>query len=844
MAGIEVAQATITVTPVLEGAQQSLTQQMTAAAGPAGASAGKAAGTNVAKSMGKSMTGAGKTMSKAVTAPIVGIGVAATAAWKEVDAGLDIIVEKTGATGKSLSGMETILKNIATTIPTDFNTAAEAIGEVNTRFGTTGAELEKLSTQFVKFAKINGVDVSSSVDTVQKALSAFGLGASDAEGLLDTLTATGQKTGASVETLSKGLVQNGTAFQEMGLSADQAVVMMGQLETSGANSETVMQGLRKALKNAAKDGVPLDQALGQLQDSIMNGTNGMDGLTAAYELFGKSGDQIYGAIKNGTINFKDLATAAGDTGGTVSDTFESTLSPMEKFQTTMNDLKILGADIVNSAAPALSDVMADVGDAVKTAADAWAGLSPEMQETIIKCAGIAAVAGPLLTIGGSLVGTIGSIGAGLVSVISGLIGTTGAAAASTAPVAASATSFQSLAGSALQMVAAGAAFLMVAGGMSLLADAAIRVASAGVPAIGVLAGMAVGIGALMYVASSVGPALTAGAVGILAFGASMLMIGAGVAVASAGITLIIGAITNLVSVVSSNADSINSIVSNVGETVGGVVTDISDGITQVIDAISGGVSGVLDSVAGIFDSMGKAALNAGTGFQKLAGSIKSLSNVGIVKIAGTLGAAADGVKKISSAAGSAASGASNMSNLAKSVTKLGTAGKTTTKSMTTLGTTVKKGMTTASNAIKGAKLDTSMKSMMDKVSKTAKSSINSLKSTFSGTTFSFNHHIAVPHFSMSGSFNAQTKSTPTVHTRWYAKAAEMGARFTVPTIIGVGDATQPEILLGENKLKELTGAGKNTPVVNYITVNGAEDPKAWASKFARQLKMEVRLGNG
>ena len=840
MAGIEVAQATITVTPVLEGAQQSLTQQMTAAAGPAGASAGKAAGTNVAKSMGKSMTGAGKTMSKAVTAPIVGIGVAATAAWKEVDAGLDIIVEKTGATGKRLSGMETILKNIATTIPTDFNTAAEAIGEVNTRFGITGAELEKLSTQFVKFAKINGVDVSSSVDTVQKALSAFGLGASDAEGLLDTLTATGQKTGASVETLSKGLVQNGTAFQEMGLSADQAVVMMGQLETSGANSETVMQGLRKALKNAAKDGVPLDQALGQLQDSIMNGTNGMNGLTAAYELFGKSGDQIYGAIKNGTINFKDLATAAGDTGGTVSDTFESTLSPMEKFQTTMNDLKILGADIVNSAAPALSDVMADIGDAVKTAADAWAGLSPEMQETIIKCAGIAAVAGPLLTIGGSLVGTIGSIGAGLVSVISGLIGTTGAAAASTAPVAASATSFQSLAGSALQMFAAGAAFLMVAGGMSLLADAAIRVASAGTPAIGVLAGMTVGIGALMYVASSVGPALTAGAVGILAFGASMLMIGAGVAVASAGITLIIGAITNLVSVVSSNADSINSIVSTVGETVGGVVTDVSDGITRVIDAISGGISGVLDSVAGIFESIGKAALNAGTGFQRLASGIKGVASVGIVKLGASLATAADGVKKVSKAAGDASGGASNMATIAKAMLKMGQAGKTSAKSITTMGTTVKTAMKNMSTAIKGAKLDTAMKTMMDKVQKTAKSSIDSLKHTFSGTSFSFHKHISVPHFSMSGSFNAKTKSVPTIHTRWYARAAELGARFTNPEIIGVGDAAQPEILLGENKLKELV-KGAGTTINNNITVNGAEDPEAWATRFVRQMRMEARM---
>jgi len=93
---------------------------------------------------------------------------------------------------------------------------------------------------------------------------------------------------------------------------------------------------------------------------------------------------------------------------------------------------------------------------------------------------------------------------------------------------------------------------------------------------------------------------------------------------------------------------------------------------------------------------------------------------------------------------------------------------------------------------------------------------------------------------MSGSFNAKTKSVPSVSTRWYAKAAELGARFTFPQIIGVGDAAQPEILLGENKLKELTGGGGMT-VTNYITVDGAENPEDWARRFARTLTMEARM---
>lgn len=267
----------------------------------------KLAGDKV-KEVGDKISGVGTAMSTHVTAPIVAVGAASLAAFKEVDAGMDIIVQKTGATGEAFESMRGIAENIATTLPVDFETVGTAIGEVNTRFGATGDQLEELSTQFVQFAELNGVDVTNSIDSAQKALSAFGLGAGEAGNLLDVLNATGQATGAGMDSLLNGLIQNGTAFQEMGLSIEQATVFMGQMETSGANSETVMNGLRKALKNAAEDGVPLNDALSQLQETILNGANGVDGLTAAYDMFGKSGDQIYAAVKNGTLDFNALST--------------------------------------------------------------------------------------------------------------------------------------------------------------------------------------------------------------------------------------------------------------------------------------------------------------------------------------------------------------------------------------------------------------------------------------------------------------------------------------------------------------------------------------------------------
>ena len=227
--------------------------------------------------------------------------------------------------------------------------------------------------------------------------------------MLDVLNVVGQNTGASMDTLLSGLVQNGTAFQELGLSAGQAATLMGQLETSGANSETVMQGLRKALKNAAKEGVPLDQALSDLQNTIVNGKDGMDGLTASYELFGKSGDQIYGAVKNGTIDFSNLGAAAYAAGDSVNKTFEGALDPGDKFAIMMNQLKDLGYNVAAPLLELLMPALEKMGEVLNGLVEKWNNLSPGMQKAIITIAGIVAAIGPVLVIVGSLITKIGML---------------------------------------------------------------------------------------------------------------------------------------------------------------------------------------------------------------------------------------------------------------------------------------------------------------------------------------------------------------------------------------------------------------------------------------------------
>lgn len=376
--------------------------------GSVGAQQFKLVGEKV-QAVGEKMTSVGTTLTKNVTAPIVGVGALAIKSFKDVDAGMDIVQRKTGATGAEFESMRGIVEEIATTIPTDFETIGNAVGETNTRFHATGQELQSLSSDFIKFAEVNQTDVVGTIDNAQKALSAFGLGSESASHLLDTLNATGQKTGASMDSLLSGLIQNGTAFQEMGLSIDQAVVLMGQMETSGANAETVMQGLRKALKNATEDGIPLNQALSDLQTTILGEKDGVDGLTAAYDMFGKSGDQIYAAVKNGTLDFQQLGSTVEDVGGSVSNVFEATKDPMDDWATSMNAAKIAGADLGSAIQTSAAPVLQELVGILKEITAGFRALTPEEQQAIVKAAAVVAAIGPIIAVGGKLFSGISAL---------------------------------------------------------------------------------------------------------------------------------------------------------------------------------------------------------------------------------------------------------------------------------------------------------------------------------------------------------------------------------------------------------------------------------------------------
>ena len=362
------------------------------------------------ESAGKQMTDSGKAMSMGLTAPLVGVYKFSKSAFNEVDAGMDTVVKKTGATGDALESLQGSVQNVATTIPTSFETAGQAVGEVNTRFGLTGDALDDLSGKFVKFAELNGTDVSASVDATQQIIEAFGLTTEDAGNLLDTFNKVGQDTGVNLDALMGSMVQNSAAFKEMGFGAADSAKFLGQLEVSGADSTQVMAGLKKALQNAAKEGVPMNEALAQVQESLTGAESDTEATALAMELFGaKAGPAIAKAVREGKLSFDDLGASLTDAAGNIDTTFENTQDGADKMTLAMNRIKASSSDLSEQVDKTLAPIMERLASGIEWVSKKFSELSPETQQVIVTIGMLLAVIGPLLLIFGAMSTAIGGL---------------------------------------------------------------------------------------------------------------------------------------------------------------------------------------------------------------------------------------------------------------------------------------------------------------------------------------------------------------------------------------------------------------------------------------------------
>ena len=360
--------------------------------------------------VGMKVSEIGDNLTKKVTVPLVAFGTASMVAFKDVDKGMDAVVKKTGATGDELKAMQESVKNLGTEIPADFEDIGNAVGEVNTRFGVTGQELEDMSAQFLKFAKVNDVDVVSSIDNTQKALAAFGMDASEAGKMLDVFTAVGQRTGIDMNQMTSMMSKYGAQLQAMGLDAYQAANFLGDVEVSGMDVAQSMTAMQKALKYASAAGKPLTDVLTDFDAVMKSNVPETEKLNKAYEIFGtKTGAAMYNAAKNGTLAFDQLGKSIDDNLGTLDTTFGNTLDATDDMKTTFNALKEAGYEVGAALGKTLTPILKKAAEGLRKFSAWFEKLSPKTKDLITKLGLLAAAAGPVLSIASRITSKVGTL---------------------------------------------------------------------------------------------------------------------------------------------------------------------------------------------------------------------------------------------------------------------------------------------------------------------------------------------------------------------------------------------------------------------------------------------------
>jgi TP901 family phage tail tape measure protein len=359
-----------------------------------------------AKQVGDKFTSVGKEVSKA-SAVAVGAGVASYKAWSEVDDALDSVAAGTGATGKELESLQQTAKDVYTSMPVDIKATGQAVADINTRLGLQGDALEEATRQFMKYSEVNSSDVSTSIETVAKAMNDANIPTSELNSVLDELTSASQASGLTVDTLAEALSQNGVQMRALGFNTQETIALLATMEKNGVNSSVVLTGMKKAMANYANAGKDANVELGNLFQGIQDGTVSA---SDAMDVFGtKAGASLYQYIQEGKLNYQDLLKVLQDSNGQLDASYEAMLDPMDQAKVAMNNLKQVGADLFDQIQATLAPMIQALAENLQRFSQWFSTLDPNVQQFIVIVGLVVAALGPVLIFIGQICTGVGKI---------------------------------------------------------------------------------------------------------------------------------------------------------------------------------------------------------------------------------------------------------------------------------------------------------------------------------------------------------------------------------------------------------------------------------------------------
>jgi TP901 family phage tail tape measure protein len=414
------------------------------------------------QNVGQGTRQAGTALTAGVTAPIVVASKSLLTAGIEYEKALNIFQAVTKATGVEMDLAAKRAKELGADLSlpaTSAKDAALAMVELG-KAGLTANQAIAATKGVLQLAAAAQIDEARAAEIAANALNSFNLQASETTRVADLLAAASNASSAEIGDIAEAMQQASAVFAGAGISIEHltaAIALMANAGIKGSDAgtslKTFLQRLRAPTDEAAdamnRLGVDIFDAQGKMKDfpaiigqfdkalaglneeqkaQVLNTIFGADAIRAAEILFktGEAGLNKMTATVGVLGSAADLASAKTKGLGGAWDAFKS-------------QLETVGIEIYEIVKTPLTNFMRDAATTVAAVGQAFSTLSPEVQSAILTLIALAAAAGPVLVIFGSLVSAIGTLvtaGSAIVGVFTTVGVAVGAAAGSFAAFAA------------------------------------------------------------------------------------------------------------------------------------------------------------------------------------------------------------------------------------------------------------------------------------------------------------------------------------------------------------------------------------------------------------------------
>ncbi|MST25591.1 phage tail tape measure protein [Staphylococcus aureus] len=380
--------------------------------------------------VGKVMQGTGAAMTKYITTPLIGVGVAAAKVGGDFEAQMSRVKAISGATGDTFEQMKQQAIDLGA--KTAFSAKESAAGMENlASAGFSAQEIMKAMPGLLDLAAVSGGDVALASENTATALRGFGLEASEAGHVADVFARAAADTNAEVGDMGEALKYVAPVANSMGISLEETAAAIGIMSDAGIKGSQAGTTLRGALSRLARPTKAMQDTMDNLGVSFYDADGKMKPLKTQVELLKKAFEgltpeqqqnalvTLYGQeslsgmmalIDKGpdslgklTKSLKDSDGAADDMARTMQDNMNSSIEQM------------FGA--FESAAIVIQKILAP---SIKKVADAISGLvekfvsAPESTQRLVVAIGAIAIAiGPILYALGMLVKAFQTMKVGL-----------------------------------------------------------------------------------------------------------------------------------------------------------------------------------------------------------------------------------------------------------------------------------------------------------------------------------------------------------------------------------------------------------------------------------------------